>query len=134
MASISNTWPEAICLFYKKYIVYKILNRTMHYPQWNYITVPNFMFRCVAAVYTQTGSLGEKLTIYMYTSIFTSQRICMSKSKQLYCTGYYGITIHTPYYEIYITVVATCVIIWDTCTLYLLTSILQDEVVKCILG
>ena len=20
---------------------------TMHYPQWNYITVPSFMFRCV---------------------------------------------------------------------------------------
>ena len=37
------------CLFYKKYIVYKIFNVTMHYPRWNYIyiTVPSFMFRCV---------------------------------------------------------------------------------------
>ena len=35
------------CLFYKKYIVYKIFNMTMHYSQWNYITVPSFMFRCV---------------------------------------------------------------------------------------
>ena len=35
------------CLFYKKYIVYKIFNMTMHYPEWNYITVPSFMFRCV---------------------------------------------------------------------------------------
>ena len=34
-------------LFYKKYIVYKIFNMTMHYPQWNYITVPSLMFRCV---------------------------------------------------------------------------------------
>ena len=34
-------------LFYKKYIVYKIFNMTMHYPQWNYITVPSFMFGCV---------------------------------------------------------------------------------------
>ena len=33
--------------FYKKYIVYKIFNMMMHYPQWNYITVPSFMFRCV---------------------------------------------------------------------------------------
>ena len=46
MAPINNTWPEAI-LFYKKYIVYKIFNMTMHYPQWNYITVPSLMFRCV---------------------------------------------------------------------------------------
>ena len=49
MASINNTWPGAIifCLVYKKYIVYKFFNMTMHYPQWNYITVPSFMFRCV---------------------------------------------------------------------------------------
>ena len=43
----NNTWPEAIFLFYKKYIVYKTFNMTMHYPHWNYITVPSFMFRCV---------------------------------------------------------------------------------------
>ena len=24
-----------------------MFNMTMHYPQWNYITVPSFMFRCV---------------------------------------------------------------------------------------
>ena len=35
-------------LVYKRYIVYKMFNMTMHYPQWNYITVPSFMFRCVA--------------------------------------------------------------------------------------
>ena len=32
------------CLFYKNYIVYKIFNMTMRYPQWNYITVQSFMF------------------------------------------------------------------------------------------
>ena len=48
MAPINNIWPEAIfCLFYKKYIVYKIFNMTMHYLQWNYTTLPSFMFRCV---------------------------------------------------------------------------------------
>ena len=25
----------------------QIFNMTMHYPQWNYITVPSLMFRCV---------------------------------------------------------------------------------------
>ena len=24
-----------------------MFNMTMHYPRWNYITVPSFMFRCV---------------------------------------------------------------------------------------
>ena len=34
-------------LFYKKYSVYKIYSIAMHYLQWNYITVPSFMFRYV---------------------------------------------------------------------------------------
>ena len=32
------------CLFYENYIVYKIFNIMMHYPQWNYITVQSFVF------------------------------------------------------------------------------------------
>ena len=31
------------CLFYKNYIVYKIFNMMMRYPQWNYITVQSFV-------------------------------------------------------------------------------------------
>ena len=30
-------------LFYKKYIVYRFFNMTMHYPQCNYIIVPSFI-------------------------------------------------------------------------------------------
>ena len=49
MAPINNTWPEAIFVYFTRssYIVYKIFNMIMHYPQWNYITVPSFVFRCV---------------------------------------------------------------------------------------
>ena len=49
MSSINNTWPEAIFVYFtsKKYNVYKIFNMTMHYLQWNCITVPSFMCRCV---------------------------------------------------------------------------------------
>ena len=47
MAPINNTWPEAIFIYFTRSVVYKIFNMTMHYPQWNYITVPSFMFRCV---------------------------------------------------------------------------------------
>ena len=46
MASINNTWPEAIFDYFTRSTL-QIFNMTMHYPQWNYITVPSFMFRCV---------------------------------------------------------------------------------------
>ena len=47
MAAINNTWPEAIFVYLQEVHYLQIFNMTMHYPQWNYITVPSFMFRCV---------------------------------------------------------------------------------------
>ena len=47
MASINNTWPEAIFVILQEVHCLPIFNLTMHYPQWNYITVPSFMFKCV---------------------------------------------------------------------------------------
>ena len=48
MPSINNTWPEAIFVYFTRSTLFnKIFNMMMHYPQWNYITVPSFMFRCV---------------------------------------------------------------------------------------
>ena len=46
--SINNIWPEAIFVYFTRNTLFtKIFNMTMHYPQWNYITVPSFMFRYV---------------------------------------------------------------------------------------
>ena len=42
-----NTWPEAIFVYFTRSTLFTIFfNMKMHYPQWNYITVPSFMFGC----------------------------------------------------------------------------------------
>ena len=47
MAPINNTWPEAIFVYFTRSTLFTIFfNMTMHYPQWNYITSPSFMFGC----------------------------------------------------------------------------------------
>ena len=46
------------CLFYKNYIVYKIFNITMRYPQWNYITVHSSVF--TSAVVSEVRLLKQK--------------------------------------------------------------------------
>ena len=45
-------------LFYKNYIVYKIFNVKMRYPQWNYITVPSFVF--TSAIVSEVRLLKQK--------------------------------------------------------------------------
>ena len=46
------------CLFYKNYIVYKIFNMTMRYPQWNYITVQSFAL--TSAIVSEVRLLKRK--------------------------------------------------------------------------
>ena len=46
------------CLFYKNYIVYKIFNMMMRYPQWNYITVQSFVF--TSAIVSEVHLLKRK--------------------------------------------------------------------------
>ena len=46
------------CLFYKNYIVYKMFNMTMCYPQWNYITVQRFVF--TSAIVSEVHLLKRK--------------------------------------------------------------------------
>ena len=46
------------CLFYKNYIVYKSFSMTMHYPQWNYITVQSFVF--TSAIVSEVHLLKRK--------------------------------------------------------------------------
>ena len=45
-------------LSYKNYIVYKIFNMTMCYPQWNYITAQSFMF--TSAIVSEVRLLKRK--------------------------------------------------------------------------
>ena len=43
---------------YKNYIVYNIFNMTMHYPQWNYITVQSFVL--TGAIVSEVRLLKRK--------------------------------------------------------------------------
>ena len=47
MAPINNTWLRLFLFILQEVHCLQIFNMTMHYPQWNDITVPSFMFRCV---------------------------------------------------------------------------------------
>ena len=43
--AINNAWPEAILFILQEVHCFK--HDDALYPQWNYITVPSFMFKCV---------------------------------------------------------------------------------------
>ena len=57
--SHQNTWPGAIFVYFTRTtLLTKIFNMTMHYPQWNYITVQSFVL--TSAIVSEVHLLKRK--------------------------------------------------------------------------